>query len=632
MTVPEATILVAALSMLVGILLIGSAMLLRKRVSNNNVPTTAATRTSTKTDTSPAPSSAAVQEEPSELSPGGDAALPPQDEDGSDEAQEEATAGQEEATAGELSETSEPSTQDPEAGPSVETETVATTPVPLEEREDAPLEERAEAPEETVQNDEGSSDSPDGHPDDSLDIQEDHEQSAPEPDESPADDPAGDGELADDQEYIANLPDIEDEEEDEVTQEEEDPRMRALLLVGVPEQPLPGPFWRCVCVDDAKGAMARLAQSQFDLVIVDLKAEAGGLILKKIAKKFPTIPRVVRCKPEHVNDIRKLAPEAQQHLLTNATTEQFFSVLERGTAIDFGALTERMTKALGPVSTLPTLPDNYQQIRRIMAHPDGSIRRIANVIIRDIGLTTKVLQVVNSPLYGLRQSVTDVGHAATLLGMRGVRDLTLTLEVFGYFSSKIPLGGVTVEDLYNYSLKVATVANRIGRMHADDAYTAGLLHQIGRLILMTRKGVEYQDSLDLHETQGGAIRDAQRATIGVDQDETSAYLLSIWGLPQKVIEAVAFYDAPSLVPHDSLDVVDILHVAVALVSEHHGDSPIDLDEMHLDMLGGTHYLPEWREIVEEVCPPPAPPEEEAQEDAEALPETEQESSTPTLEP
>ncbi|NCG21844.1 MAG: HDOD domain-containing protein, partial [Rhodobacterales bacterium] len=249
------------------------------------------------------------------------------------------------------------------------------------------------------------------------------------------------------------------------------------------------------------------------------------------------------------------AAEAEQSKLDD--------LLARTAALELGQLTTRMQEKLGPVSTLPALPKNYQDICRVINDPYGTGRDIGNIVIRDIGLTTKILQVVNSPLYGLRSPVTDVVHAATLLGMKGIRDLTLTVEVFGFFSAKIPMGGITVEELYSYSVKVAAVAQRIGKVHAEDAYTAALLHQIGRIILMTSLSDKYQDALDLQKETGGTLRDAQRAAIGIDQVETSVYLLSVWGLPQRVIEAVAFYNRPSSVPHTTLDVVDILHVAVA---------------------------------------------------------------------
>ena len=412
--------------------------------------------------------------------------------------------------------------------------------------------------------------------------------------------------------YTDELGELEDE--DEVTEEEE-ARSRVILLIGIPAVPLPGPFWRTYSVKNEEEALWRLDQTRCDVVLIDIKTDAEK-ILKKVARNHPHLPRIVRCDEEGPLEIRKVVPSSQDITRRTATEEEFFHTLERATAIDLGDLSERMRKHLGPISSLPALPDNYQRIRRVIGNPNGSVRQIAAVIVRDIGLTTRVLQVVNSPLYGLRQPVTDVAHAATLLGMRGIRDLTLTLEVFGYFSSKIPMGGVTVEDLYEYSLKVATVAQRIGKIHADDAYTAALLHQIGRLILMTKLPDKYQDSLDAWASTAKPLRDAQRAIIGIDQDETSAYLLSVWGLPQRVIEAVAFFDAPSLVPHTSLDVVDVLHVAVSLVSEHHGERHLPLDEVHLDTMGASEYIEEWRELALEVCPPPVEETAEEEEGAE----------------
>jgi HD-like signal output (HDOD) protein len=121
---------------------------------------------------------------------------------------------------------------------------------------------------------------------------------------------------------------------------------------------------------------------------------------------------------------------------------------------------------------------------------------------------------------------------------------------------------------------------------------------------MTKLPDPYQDALELHTRQGVPLRDAQRTAIGIDQDETTAYLLNIWGLPQRVIEAVAFYDAPALVPHSSVDVVDILHAAVALVSEHEGDEGLPLDETHLEILGATELIQSWRESALALCHPP----------------------------
>jgi len=387
-------------------------------------------------------------------------------------------------------------------------------------------------------------------------------------------------------------------------------RGRVVLLVGIRSVPLPALSWSQHSVSNADEALQLLEKLPCDLVIVDYHHNPSR-VLGQISKEYPHLCRMVRCDDEQAEDMVRLVPEAQTVVLKHSTDEEFFALLERTTAMAIGELGERIKAALGPVSALPALPANYQKIQRIINNPKGSVRKVAGVISQDIGLTTKVLQVGNFAMYGAGSSpITDVVHAATLMGMRGIRDLALTIEVFGFFSTKLPMGGVTVEDIYEHSVKVAAVAYRIGRIHAEDAYTAALLHQVGRLILMTKLPDPYQDALEIHLEKGVPLRDAQRHAIGVDQDETTAYLLNVWGLPQRVIEAVAFYDAPALVPHDSVDVVDILHSAVALVSEFEGESTLQLDETHLEILGASALIEAWREVAREACPPPEVVEDE----------------------
>jgi HD-like signal output (HDOD) protein len=377
-------------------------------------------------------------------------------------------------------------------------------------------------------------------------------------------------------------------------------RNKVILLVGIRSVPLPGPSWRQHSVSNVDEALQLLEKLPCDVILVDYHHNPTE-VLSRITQDHPHLSRLVRCNDDQAEDLRRLVPDAQEAVLKHMTNEEFFALLERTTAMAMGELGQRVIKALGPVSALPALPANYQQIQRIINDPNGSVRRVAGVISQDIGLTTKVLQVVNSPVYGSRSPITDVVHAATLLGMRGIRDLALTIEVFGFFSAKLPMGGVTVEDLYNDSVQVAALAHRIGKIHAEDAYTAALLHQIGRLILMTKLPDPYQDALELHTEQGVPLRDAQRTAIGIDQDETTAYLLNLWGLPQRVIEAVAFYDAPALVPHTSVDVVDILHAAVALMSEHEGEETLVLDETHLEILGASELIEDWRKTASTLC-------------------------------
>jgi len=394
----------------------------------------------------------------------------------------------------------------------------------------------------------------------------------------------------------------------EDTPEPQSARPRVAILVGIRRVPLPGPHWRQHAVANTEEALQLLEKLPSDVIIVDYHHNPSE-VLRRVAREYPHVSRLVRCDDEQAADLDRVVPEAQDIVLKHFSNDEFFELLERTTVMSLGELGERVTTALGPVSSLPALPANYQRIQRIIQDPNGSVRGVASIISQDIGLTTKVLQVINSPMYGTGSPVTDVGHAATLIGMRGIRDLALTIDVFGFFSTKLPMGGVTVEDIYEHSIRVAALAYRIGRIHAEDAYTAALLHQIGRLILMTRLPDPYQDAIEMHEATGVPLRDAQRHVIGIDQDETTAYVLNMWGLPQRVIEAVAFFDAPALVPHNSVDVVDILHTAVALIGEQEGDDSLPLDQTHLEFLGAAALIEDWREVAREICLPEDDPTE-----------------------
>ena len=114
--------------------------------------------------------------------------------------------------------------------------------------------------------------------------------------------------------------------------------------------------------DDALG---QLEQVRCDLIIVDFHQNASS-VLAKVAKKYPYIPRLVRCNEEQGVNIRRLVPDAQDYVPIRCEDDEFFRLLERATALDLGELAERMQDKLGPVSTLPALPDNYQRIRQVI--------------------------------------------------------------------------------------------------------------------------------------------------------------------------------------------------------------------------------------------------------------------------
>jgi HD-like signal output (HDOD) protein len=140
------------------------------------------------------------------------------------------------------------------------------------------------------------------------------------------------------------------------------------------------------------------------------------------------------------------------------------------------------------MQTLPSLPRLYTQIMKAVRSPEVSINSIGEIISQDVGMTARLLQLVNSAFFGLRQRVSSPSAAVTLLGLDTVKALVLTAEVFSQFD-ELSLWRTSLGHLWTHSLTVGRYARQIAqkenqeRQLANEAFMAGLLHDCGKLVL-----------------------------------------------------------------------------------------------------------------------------------------------------
>src|ERR1039457_6989322 len=169
---------------------------------------------------------------------------------------------------------------------------------------------------------------------------------------------------------------------------------------------------------------------------------------------------------------------------------------------------------------------------------------------RDMWMTAKVLQLVNSAFFGLRREITNPVDAVVYLGMETVRALVFTASAFSQFrlSSR---DHFSIEELQQHSLAVGTlarqIANSMGLSAAavDHAFVGGLLHDIGKLVLASNYPEQYQEILRRAHEGSFRMRDAECDTFGTSHAEIGAYLLWLWGLPDPVAEILALHHHPS---------------------------------------------------------------------------------------
>lgn len=195
--------------------------------------------------------------------------------------------------------------------------------------------------------------------------------------------------------------------------------------------------------------------------------------------------------------------------------------------------------------TVPSAPAILFEILHILDDDNAGLRGLFGAIERDPGLTAKVLRTANSSFFGQARTVDTVERAVTVLGVAMVRSLAVSVAVFDSVGDR--LSAALVDQVWHHSLATATTARLLAtrtRMgDHDDAFTAGLLHDAGRMLLARRFPALYGGP----ELAGG-VETVERAQIGVDHGVVGGWLFEAWNLPPAIVQAVAQHHAEHPAP------------------------------------------------------------------------------------
>lgn len=190
------------------------------------------------------------------------------------------------------------------------------------------------------------------------------------------------------------------------------------------------------------------------------------------------------------------------------------------------------------IVTLPTLPRNLDRITRILEDPDPSLSELGRAIATDPAFALKTLRLVNSAYYGLRQEVSSVELAVTLLGLKVMKNLVVTAIVCETLRDS--------ETLLRHSVGTALAARAFAeqtkprlRIDGETAFSFGLLHDIGKIIIVSFLPTEAKEILELRAAEGLRLYEAERRVLGTDHAELGARLATRWHLPQLLAATIA---------------------------------------------------------------------------------------------
>jgi len=210
---------------------------------------------------------------------------------------------------------------------------------------------------------------------------------------------------------------------------------------------------------------------------------------------------------------------------------------------------------------LPALPSAVSEVLASFGDDGVDVDRMAHLISRDLGLTARVLRVANSSFYGLQSRVGTIQEAIVVLGFRAVRSLVLAVGVNGAFRADHCPGFDAPAYLRHgvgTGLAARALAPLVG-LNPDLAFTAGLLHDIGILVLATSYPGRYSEVLACRRRLDCFLVDAERNILGMDHGQVGELLADTWHFPSAIREAVAHHHDPSTAAPDSF--ANLIHVA-----------------------------------------------------------------------
>jgi HD-like signal output (HDOD) protein len=277
--------------------------------------------------------------------------------------------------------------------------------------------------------------------------------------------------------------------------------------------------------------------------------------------------------------------------------------LARVSGLDSYLNDKKVQTLVGRFGSLPSFPSLYIEIIRELDSGTSSIDSIAAIVAKDPGMTAKILQIVNSAAVGLARKVSSPFEAIQFLGVGTVRSLVLSAHIFSCFDrSRLP--GFSVEQLWTHSFRTGTLARRIllleqkDSSEAEEAYTAGMLHDAGKLMLAHSIPDQFQKALILAAEKHLPLHEAELEILGATHAGAAAYLLGLWGLPAPIVEAVAFHHTPGRSDLRTCGPLTAVHAANVLEHELAQTAPYgrtsEIDPNYLEAIGIPDRLELWR--------------------------------------
>ncbi len=359
-------------------------------------------------------------------------------------------------------------------------------------------------------------------------------------------------------------------------------------------------------------ALALMEQQPVDLIISDIRMPQmdGITLLATVMEKYPQTARFALSGLSDRELVKESLVSTHQYLPKPCSESVLVHTIRRTCELRNILQKDELVRAVSQIKALPSMPGLFSRVMQEIKSEDASMQQIGEIIAHDVGMSIKVLQLVNSSYFGLSRKVDSPAHAVALLGLEMVKAIVLMTQTFA--QTNIPRAkGFSMGRLWDHSLLSAQCAMAVAKKScsdkksADDAFMGGMLHDIGKLILVANEPETFASIMVLMAQEGITMLEAERRLLHATHGELGGYLLGLWGFSEPVIEACIFHFRPSETSCERFGSLASVHVASAMVNrfqpERGNPHAADLDMDFLGRLQMESRVSQWESLCRKIC-------------------------------
>lgn len=314
-------------------------------------------------------------------------------------------------------------------------------------------------------------------------------------------------------------------------------------------------------------ALEILAQEKINLIVSDMRMPEmnGYQLLKQVRVKHPSTMRVILSGYAEEKEIISALQDGstRMYMMKPWDNENLLTMIEQLLALGEVFENKKVLEIMNSLDGLPTLPTIYNKVCTLIAD-NADIEAIAKVIEDDHVITAKVLQIANAVFYGKQTG--SVKQAIVFLGLANVKNIVLSISLFekdrrqhnSFINNDILWRHASLTNKMVHLIYDQLLNKKLSSISA----TAGLLHDIGKVILLKHFPQQYQEITDMvRDDRNSTIYDAENNILQVSHQEIGGFLLNWWGMPQAIIEAAVFHHTPFDKMIIEKELVGVVHIA-----------------------------------------------------------------------